>query len=159
MRVRAWTTVAAFGGAGLLGVVQASAADAAPRVQVSATSFVLADGAAVAIPLRVSCDRGTVPNVGIEISQRSGRMVAKANGGENGFVCDGTPHDVQVFVHAQQFAFSRGTAFVTASVFSCNIGFPPIPLPFPGSSTTGCSARSSRTTRLVPGEIRENGLL
>lgn len=142
----------AMTGAGLALAGFAAPAQAAPMVQISSTSLVLADGAAVAILVKVSCDPGTNPNVSVQISQRSGRQIASAGGGESDFVCDGAPHVVQVIFAAQGLAFSTGVAFVTANVFSC-ITFPP-PFPFPGPSTNGCNARASRTIRLVPGVIQ-----
>ena len=155
MKGRVTRAAAGVGAAGLALTMGAGPADAATRVQVSTTSLVLADGAAVAIPIRVTCDVGTNPSLNVEISQRSGRQVAKGTGGDFGFVCDGTPRVVQVFVHATQLAFSTGSAFVTANLFSCNLAFPPFPIP----SSAGCSAKSSRTTRLVPGEFRDDSAL
>ena len=159
MRNRAWTrVVAAASGVGLALTIQGTAADAAARVQVSTTSFVLADGAAVAVPVRVSCDPGTRPSLNVQISQRSGRQVASAFGGETDLVCDGTTQEVQVIVHAGNLAFSKGVAFVTANLFACNLGG--LPIPFPGSLFgTGCTAKASRTTRLVPGIIPDGGQL
>jgi len=148
------------GGAGLTLVLGSVAAEAAPRVQVSSTSLVLADGAAVAVPLKVSCDPGTIPNVSVEISQRSGRQIANSFGNETDVICDGTPRVVQVFVQARMLAFFPGVAFVTANIFSCQaFPFPgSAPFPFP-PSTSACSAKSSRTTRLVPGILQESSQL
>ncbi len=150
---RVWIrAVTAVAGVGLAVAVHAGPAEAAPRVRVSTTSIVLADGAAVAVPVRVSCDPGASPNISVEISQRSGRQIANAFGNESNVVCDGTPHDVQVFVTARVLAFSKGVAFVTASVFSCSFfPFPPTP--------SACTAKSSRTTHLVPGVIQEDSQL
>lgn len=163
MRARGWTRVAtAVSAGGVAVILLASGADAAPRIQVGTPSLVLADGAAVAVPVRVSCDPGTRPSVNVQISQRSGRQVASAFGSESDIVCDGTPKVVQVFVHAQTLAFSRGVAFVTASLFSCT-GFPfPGPVsgsPIFGPPTSDCTAKSSRTTRMVPGIIQDSGQL
>ncbi len=153
MTARVWTrAVTALTSVGLAVAVSAGAADAAPRIQVSSTSLVLADGAAVAVPVRVSCDPGTSPNVSVEVSQRSGRQIATSLGNETDVVCDGSPHDVQVFVTARVLPFSRGVAFVTANIFSCSF------FPFPPSARA-CTAKSSRTTHLVPGVIQGDSQL
>lgn len=153
MTARLWTkVVVAVSGATMALSLQAGGADAAPRVQVSTTSLVLADGAAVAVPVRVSCDPGTPANLSVTIAQRSGRQIASAFGNEGDLVCDGNPRVVQVFLPAQALAFFPGVAFVTANLSSCTFGpFPPFLAP-----TSACSARASRTTRLVPGMISED---
>ncbi len=150
MRHRPWARLVAAvaGGAGLALAAPMLAAvgqvsPPAPVLSIGPTARLVAQGAAVAVPVRVvvTCPPGSTASVNVQVAQAVGRDVAHAFGGTNDIACDGTPQTVEVFAVSQDFRFFPGPAFVTANLFACG-GFPP----FPGS---GCTAQAQREVFIV----------
>src|SRR5215217_6337837 len=149
MRQRPWArlAVAVGGGVGLALTAPVLSAvgqvsPPAPVLEIAPTARLVAQGAAVAVPVRVvvTCPEGGEASVNVQVAQAIGRDVAHAFGNANDIVCDGTPQVTEVFATSQDFRFSPGPAFVTANLFC---GFPG---PFPGAS---CSAQAQREIQIV----------
>jgi hypothetical protein len=88
-------------------------------VQVESPARLVARGAAVDVPLEVTCSGTTRVDVYVTVTQRSGSGVAEGFGyTEVG--CTGSGEQVIVRVRASGAkAFKQGTAVVTAEVFGC----------------------------------------
>ncbi len=107
-------------------VGSATAASATHTVEVD-NGTVLAKGAAVIVPVTVTCLPGTTPfppfpgspSVGVSLTQRSGNRIAQGFGSAS-VVCDGTPQTVNVQLTASQAPFKNGTALATASMTQCD---------------------------------------
>lgn len=149
MRHRPWARLVAAvaGGAGLALTAPMLAAvgqvsPPAPVLSIGPTARLVAQGAAVAVPVRVvvTCPQGGSASVSVQVAQAVGRDVAHAFGDTSDIVCNGTPQDVEVLATSQDFRFFPGPAFVTARLF-CG-SFPP----FPGS---GCTAQAQREVQIV----------
>jgi len=115
----------------------------APVLSIGPTARLVAQGAAVAVPIRVvvTCPEGANANVNVQVVQAVGRDVAHAFGDTSDIVCNGTPQIVEVFATSQDFRFLPGEAFVTARLFACSF-----PGPFPGGQ---CTAQAQREVELV----------
>lgn len=152
MRQRPWARLVAAVGGGvglaLLAPVLAAVGQVsppAPVLEIGPTARLVAQGAAVAVPIRVvvTCPEGGQASISVRVVQSVGFEVAHAFGSENGVVCDGTPQDVEVFATSDDFTFRQGPAFASASLF-CGGPFPPIP-------GGGCSATADREIFIVGG--------
>lgn len=112
----------------------ASVASATHTVELGDTATLVAKGAAVLVPVEVTCSAGELPppppfpfppfppfpsSVSVQLTQRSGNSIAQGTGGTN-VVCDGTTQTVNVQLIAQGAPFKNGTALATASVFACD---------------------------------------
>jgi hypothetical protein len=89
-------------------------------VQVEEPAHLVARGAAVDVPLEITCNaRGTV-DVYVTVTQRVSKGVAAGFAYED-FPCSGSGENVIVRVNASPSgkAFIRGTAVVEAEVFGC----------------------------------------
>jgi hypothetical protein len=89
-------------------------------VQVESPARLLARGAAVEVPLEVTCNAVGTVDVQVTVTQRSGSGATQGFGFEQ-VGCTGAGEQVTVVV--QVFgakAFRKGTAVVTAEVFGCN---------------------------------------
>ena len=89
-------------------------------VQVEEPPHLVARGAAVDVPLEITCNaRGTV-DVYVTVTQRVSKGVASGFG-YAGFACTGSGQDVTVRVTASPSgkAFIRGNAVIEAEVFGC----------------------------------------
>ena len=109
----------------------ATVASATHTVEVDDTATLQAKGAAVTVPVEVTCEPTVVPpfpfpfppppgsTVTVQVNQRSGNRIASGFGSAS-VVCDNLPHTVEVLVVAQQAPFKNGTALVTAAMFTCD---------------------------------------
>ncbi len=110
-------------------VGSATAASATHTVEVGDTGTLIAKGAAVIVPVTVTCDPSTAPpfpfpgpggsSVTVSVTQRSGNRIAQGYGG-TAVTCDGTPQTVNVRLTANQAPFKPGTALATATMFQCD---------------------------------------
>lgn len=151
MRQRPWARLAAAvgGGVGLALTAPVLAAigqvsPPAPVLEIGPTARLVAQGAAVAVPVRVvvTCPDGGQANVSIRVVQSVGYEVAHAYGNENEILCTGTQQVVEVFATSEDFTFRPGPAFATANLFCGG------PFPFPGGQ---CSATDNREITIVSG--------
>ncbi|MGH9227075.1 MAG: hypothetical protein ACRD2W_25600 [Acidimicrobiales bacterium] len=84
----------------------------------------VAKGAAVSVPVEVTCGPGVAfAGLSVRVNQARGSHLATGFGGTSALWCDGLPHIVDVLVQASSGAFKTGDALVTARVFACP-GFP-----------------------------------
>jgi hypothetical protein len=89
-------------------------------VQVEEPAHLVARGAAVDVPLEITCNaRGTV-EVYVNVTQRVSKGVAAGFGYAN-FACTGGGQDVTVRITASPSgkAFIRGNAVIDAQIFGC----------------------------------------
>ena len=88
-------------------------------VQVEAPARLVAQGAAVNVPLEVTCNSSQA-EVFVTVTQRVGKGVAAGSGFAT-FGCTGGGQDVTVRVNASPSgkAFVRGRAAISAEVFGC----------------------------------------
>jgi hypothetical protein len=115
----------------------ATVAGATHTVEVGDRATTVAKGAAVIVPVEVTCSVAPPPppfpfpippppppfpgsSVGVSVTQRSGNRIASGFGSAN-VVCDGTPQTVDVLVTASGAPFKNGSAVVTANMFQCDI--------------------------------------
>jgi uncharacterized protein (DUF58 family) len=93
-------------------------------VQVESPASLVARGAAVDVPLEVTCNaRPGTAFVQVTVTQRSGSGVARGTASEN-VGCTGSGQQITVRVQATGAkTFKQGTAVVTAEVFGCNANF------------------------------------
>ena len=149
MRQRPWARLAAAVGGGVALALTAPVLSAigqvsppAPVLEIGPTARLVAQGAAVAVPVRVvvTCPEGGEANVSIRVVQSVGREVAHAFGNESGIPCTGTPEVVEVFATSEDFTFRPGPAFATANLF-CGA-----PFPVPGGQ---CNATANREITIV----------
>lgn len=126
-----WTRLVAAvaGGAGLALAAPMLAAvgqvsPPAPVLTIGPTARLVAQGAAVAVPVQVviTCPVGANPEVSVQLVQATGRDVAHAFGTSDDIVCTGTPQTVEVFATSEDFRFVPGEAFVVARLFACFSG-------------------------------------
>jgi hypothetical protein len=93
-------------------------------VQVESPAHLVSRGAAVDVPLEVTCN--AAPNtafVQVVVTQKSGSGVAQGSG-STAVGCTGSGQ--QVTVRVQAFggkAFKQGTAVASAEIFGCNADF------------------------------------
>ena len=92
-------------------------------VQVEEPARLVARGAAVDVPLELTCNASGPVQVFVTVTQRVGRGIA-AGSGFASFGCTGGGQDVTVRVTASPTGktFSRGQAVVEAEVFGCRPG-------------------------------------
>jgi hypothetical protein len=134
----------------------AGAAGGKATVTLGKKGELLARGAAVGVPLHITCSTPTVPagqslsqNVSVQLSEVvAGDVVQEAFGNESDFTCDGSAHTVTVYVvpggNAGPFGGSPahpltdGTAFASAQLSVCTLPgifpapFAPFASPTPG---------------------------
>lgn len=151
MRQRPWArlAVAIGGGAGLALTAPVLAAigqvsPPAPVLEIGPTARLVAQGAAVAVPVRVvvTCPEGGEANLSIRVVQSVGREVGHAYGNESAIPCTGAQQVVEVFATSEDFTFRPGPAFATADLFCGG------PFPFPGDQ---CRATDNREITIVSG--------
>jgi hypothetical protein len=88
-------------------------------VQVQSPARLVARGAAVDVPVEVTCNASGPVDVFVNVSQKSGSGVAQGFGSAS-VGCTGSGQ--QIVVRAQAFggkAFKQGTAVASAEVFGC----------------------------------------
>jgi hypothetical protein len=89
-------------------------------VQVESPARLLARGAAIEVPLEVTCSGTGSVDLFVSVSQRSGSGVAQGFAFES-VPCSGSGEQVTVTVQASGGkVFKKGSAVVTAEVFGCN---------------------------------------
>ncbi|MGH2717181.1 MAG: hypothetical protein ACRDJU_01195 [Actinomycetota bacterium] len=86
-------------------------------------------GAAVSVPVTVTCPPTTVPpgfnSLSVQVIERSGNGVAQGFGSPDTVTCDNAPHTVDVTItDSGQKAFKNGTAFGSASLEVCTLSGP-----------------------------------
>jgi hypothetical protein len=146
----------------------AGAAGGKAIVTLGKVGELLARGAAVGVPVHVTCSLPTVPagqslsqNVSVQLNEVvAGNIIQEGYGNESEFPCDGGPHSITVFVAASSGAgplggspahpFSGGTAFASAQMSICTMPgiFPPPP---PFAPFAGPTSPASPTAAGVPG--------
>ena len=89
-------------------------------VQVEEPAHLVARGAAVDVPLEITCNASFPVEVFVTVTQRVSKGVAAGSGFES-FGCTGSGQDVTVRVTASPFgkAFIRGNAVIEAQIFGC----------------------------------------
>jgi hypothetical protein len=127
LRTRAAAVVVAI----LAGVVLALFAASGPAVaffsgglfldvQVESPTTLVARGAAVDVPLEVTCNAAGQAFVEVAVTQRSGSGVAQGTGSTTvGCTGSGQRIVVRVFATSGGKTFKQGTAVVTAQIFGC----------------------------------------
>ena len=92
-------------------------------VQVESPALLVARGAAVDVPLEITCNATGSVEVFVTVTQRSRSGVA-AGSGFASFGCTGAGQDVLVRVTASPTGqtFKRGAAVVEAEIFGCRPG-------------------------------------
>ena len=127
LRTRAATAVVAI----LLGGLLALAATSGPAVaffsgglfldvQVESPARLVARGAAVDVPLEITCNAIGDVFVQVSVTQKAGSGVAQGTGFAR-FACTGSGQQVTVRVQASGGkTFKQGTAVVSAELFGCN---------------------------------------
>jgi hypothetical protein len=127
LRTRAAAVVVAI----LAGVVLALFAASGPAVaffsgglfldvQVESPATLVARGAAVDVPLEVTCNAAGQAFVEVTVTQRSGSGVAQGTGSTTvGCTGSGQRIVVRVFATSGGKTFKQGTAVVTAQIFGC----------------------------------------
>jgi len=94
-------------------------------VQVNSPAHLVGTGAAVDVPLEVTCNaRPGTSEVTVTVTQRVGKGIAQGSG-STGVGCTGSGQDVVVRVRATVGgkAFQRGDAVADAVLFGCNADF------------------------------------
>jgi hypothetical protein len=144
-------------GAILLGTVAvasfpaaAGAAGGKAIVTLGKQAQLFARGAAVGVPVHITCDATGVPtgqslsqNVSVQLSEVvAGDVVQQGYGSSSDFICDGSPHSSTVYVipngggapfgGSPAHPFTDGTAFASAQLSVCSLPgiFPPTAAPF-----------------------------
>lgn len=131
MRISLRTRTAAVLVAIVTGVVLALSATSGPAVaffsgglfldvQVGSPATLVARGAAVDVPLEVTCNATGEAFVQVTVTQRSGSGVASGTG-STAVGCTGSGQQilVRVFATPGGKTFKQGTAVVSASIFGC----------------------------------------
>jgi hypothetical protein len=129
----------------------AGAAGGKAIVTLGKQAQLFARGAAVGVPVHITCDAPSVPtgqslsqNVSVQVSEVvAGDVVVQAGyGSASDFICDGSPHSSTVYVIPNGAAapfgggaahpFTDGTAFASAQLSVCSLPgiFPPTAAPF-----------------------------
>lgn len=88
-------------------------------VEVGDEATLVARGAAVSVPVEITCPAGATGFLSVNVTQRAGSRIASGTGGSNDFVCTGATQTVDVLVTAQGQAFKRGGAVAQAYLSVC----------------------------------------
>jgi hypothetical protein len=89
-------------------------------VQVNSPAHLVARGAAVDVPLEVTCNATGSVNVFVSVSQKAGSGVAQGSGSTS-VGCSGSGQQILVRVQASGGkTFKQGTAVANAEIFGCN---------------------------------------
>lgn len=92
-------------------------------VELEDTANLNAEGAAIFVPVEVTCQEDEGPVfLGVQVTQRAEDELASGSGtvGRD-LTCDGKPHTVEVFVQAQGRPFHPGVAAARADLTECDI--------------------------------------
>jgi hypothetical protein len=116
------TAVAAGGVAAMLSPASPAVAFFSPPlfldVQVESPARLLARGAAVEVPLEVTCTSEQPAWVDVFVTQRVGGKIAQGYGNAQ-VGCTRQGQDIRITVTAYGNAFRAGTAFAEATIFGC----------------------------------------
>jgi hypothetical protein len=157
----------------------AGAAGGKAIVTLGKVGELLARGAAVGVPVHITCTTPTVPagqslsqNVSVQLNEVvAGNVMQEGYGNESEFPCDGGPHSITVFVSTSSSAgafggspahpFAGGTAFASAQLSICTQPgilpppphfAPPTPSPIPSSAgMPGCQFGRNTTVFSIQG--------
>jgi hypothetical protein len=108
----------------------ATTAAAHTTLEMGKVANLIANGAALGVPLTVACEPvppGGATNVFVQVRQAAGDVVASGNGFLDALPCDDTAHPIGVHVLADPGSrpFRAGPAVVQASLAVCtNVGGP-----------------------------------
>jgi hypothetical protein len=127
LRIKVATAVAAIVVGGLLALFATSGPAVAffsgglfLDVQVESPATLVAKGAAVQVPLEVTCNATGTVFVEVTLTQKSGSGVAQGSGSTS-VGCTGSGEQITVLVRATGGkTFKKGDAVATAEVFDCN---------------------------------------
>ena len=128
----------------------AGAAGGKAIVTLGKQAELFARGAAVGVPVHITCDAPSVPNgqslsqnVSVQLSEVvAGDVVQQGYGSQSDFICDGSPHSSTLYVVPSGAAgpfggsaahpFTDGTAFASAQLSICSLPgiFLPTAAPF-----------------------------
>jgi hypothetical protein len=98
-----------------------SLAAAQSTVQLGSQAQLAARGAAIILPITITCGPGAFqnsPNV-IQVTQRVGKNLAKGSSSGTQVICDSAPHVTDLFIQAQDHPFKTGTAAAAANFTFC----------------------------------------
>jgi hypothetical protein len=92
-----------------------------PVVKIGSRATLEARGAAIIVPVRVTCGPGaTKPGfLVVHVSQRVGNQIAVGSGTLSNVSCDGALHRVRVPTLALNRPFRRGAAFAVTNLLVC----------------------------------------
>jgi hypothetical protein len=84
-------------------------------------AHLVANGAAVAVPINYTCFGTSFPSIEVNVTERVGNGIASGGIGLNNATCSGEIQSITVDVPASPGgrAFVKGDAFATASIFGC----------------------------------------
>jgi hypothetical protein len=93
-------------------------------VQVESPASLVARGAAVDVPLEVTCNASPDASVSVTVTQRAGSGVAQGTGFTS-VGCTGSGQQIRVRVQATNGGktFKQGTAVASAEIFGCTRDF------------------------------------
>jgi hypothetical protein len=91
-------------------------------VVVQSPAHLIANGAAIALPVEYTCFGTTNASLSVNVTERvSGGAIASGSGQLFNTVCTGEIQSVKISVPASGArAFAKGSAFVTADIFGCS---------------------------------------
>ena len=93
-------------------------------IEILGPATLVARGAAVAVPVEITCPSGSTAFVTVGVTERRGNRVATGSGGTQ-VQCTGSAQTLNVVVTAGQGAFKKGTALAEASLSACDPDFGP----------------------------------
>jgi hypothetical protein len=92
-------------------------------VRVESPATLVSRGAAVSVPVEVTCAGGQFASVDVTVAQRVGSETARGSGFRE-LTCDGHRQTINITVFAQSNkAFRKGTGFAQANIFGCTNSF------------------------------------
>jgi len=109
----------AFSVPALPAVGQASPPGPVVSVGVGDPATLVAKGAAVSVPVDVTCPAGSTGYLSVRVTERAGSRIASGFGSSS-VVCTGAPQTVDVLVTGQGQAFKKGPAVAEASLSVCS---------------------------------------
>jgi hypothetical protein len=104
-------------------ILPAAAQPTSATAELGQTATLVANGAAVAVPVVYSCSSDTASaSIDLFVTERvGGNRTAQGNASTFGLVCDGTQHTAVVTVPSGNGnAFHQGTAFVQGVLSACD---------------------------------------
>lgn len=96
----------------------ATSAMASHTLTVADTAELLAKGAAISLPVEVSCD-GSFKSIWVTVAEKAANRLATGTGSQT-TSCDGDAQTFEIVVRAKDVAFKSGTALATVTVYTCD---------------------------------------